>query len=324
MKLDYRGPRPQPIGYLLIDGFSMMAFVAATEPLRIANRVARQPLFRAHVISVDGASATGSNGMRLVADQGVADRVALPSLAVCSGFLPQDTPPPSVARWLAELDRAGCIMGGLDTGCIWLAAAGLLDDARVTLHWESLPGFRERFPAVDTVESLYEIGARRFSCAGGTAAMDLTLEMMARSHGRALATAVSEQLIHDRARSADSGQRQPLAKRLGTHHPAVVRAAALMETHIEHPLAVPTIAKRVGVSARQLQRLFAVELSSTPKAWYLGQRLARARQLLVDTALTLTEIVIACGFSSQATFSRAYRSAYGRTPSAERRAAKPA
>lgn len=319
MKRDSRSARPQPVGYLLVDGFSMMAFISATEPLRVANRVARQPLFRSHVISIDGVSATGSNGMRLVADHGVADRIALPSLAVCSGFLPQDRPPPAVTRWLVELDRIGCKLGGLDTGCIWLAAAGLLDGARVTLHWESLPGFRERFPAVDAVESLYEIGARHFSCAGGAAAMDLTLEMMARSHGRALAAAVSEQLIHDRARAADSGQRQPLAKRLSTHHPAVVRAAALMETHIEEPLALPDIARRVGLSPRQLQRLFAVELTTTPKSWYRGQRLARARQLLVDTALTLTEIMVACGFNSQATFSRAYRATYGRTPSAERR-----
>lgn len=254
-----------------------------------------------------------------MADHSVADDIPLSSLAICSGFLPQATPPPAVKRWLTRLDRVGCLLGGLDTGCVWLASAGLLDDERVTLHWESLPAFRERFPMVDAVESLYEIGPRRFSCAGGAAAMDLTLAMIAQSHGRALATAVSEQLIHDRARAADSGQRQPLAKRLSTHHPAVIQAAALMETHIEQPLTLPEIAGQVGVSPRQLQRLFAIELTTTPKAWYLKQRLGRARQLLIDTALTLTEIMVACGFNSQATFSRAYRAAYDRTPSAERR-----
>ncbi|NNC22687.1 GlxA family transcriptional regulator [Salinisphaera sp. USBA-960] len=300
----------------------MMAFVSATEPLRIANRIAGQALFRSYVISVDGVSATGSNGMRLLADYGVADHMTLPSLAVCSGFLPQETPPPAVTRWLMELDRAGCVLGGLDTGCIWLAAAGLMDDARVTLHWESLPSFRERFPAIDAVESLYEISARRFSCAGGAAAMSLTLEMIARSHGRTLAAAVSEQLIHDQARAADSGQRQSLAKRLSTHHPAVVKAAALMETNIEEPLTMPAIARQVGVSPRQMQRLFSDELGATPNAWYLQLRLARARQFIIDTALTLTEVMIACGFNSQATFSRAYRSAYGRTPSAERKNSK--
>src|SRR5699024_3321283 len=167
--------------------------------------------------------------------------------------------------------------------------------------------------------SLYEISARRFSCAGGAAAMDLSIAMIRSSHGQALATAISEQLIHDRVRTADTGQRQPLAKRLGTHHPAVVHAASLMEMHIETPMPIDEIAVRVGLSARQLQRLFTSELNMTPKAWYLKQRLARARQLLSDTALSLTDIMVACGFNSRAAFSRAYRAAYGHSPGAVRR-----
>lgn len=323
MKLDYRGPLPQPVGYLLVDGFSMMAFMAATEPLRIANRVAGQALFQTHIISVDGDPVTGSNGVRLLAEYAVHDSPQLASLALCSGFLSQDRPPPAVTRWLHQLDHAGCTLGGLDTGCIWLAAAGLLNHERVTLHWESLPGFRERFPAVEAVESLYEISARRFSCAGGAAAMDLSLAMIESGHGQALAAAISEQLIHDRVRTADTGQRQPLVRRLGTHHPAVVQAASLMETHIEAPLSVPEIAHRVGLSPRQLQRLFTSELNVTPKAWYLKQRLTRARQLLCDTALSLTDIMVACGFNSRAAFSRAYRAAYGHSPGAARRQPSP-
>lgn len=320
MKLDYSGSLPQPVDYLLIDGFSMMAFISATEPLRIANRVARKPLFRTRIITLDGSSATGSNGMSLIADHGIGDDIRSSSMAICSGFLPRGNPPSAVIRWLSRLDRAGCTLGGLDTGCIWLAAAGLLEGERVTLHWESLPGFRERFPSIEAVESRYEIGHRRFSSAGGTAAMDLTLEMIARRHGRALSLAVSEQLIHDRTLAADSGQRQPLAKRLSTHHPAVVRAAALMESHIEQPLALSEIARQAGVSQRQLQRLFAVELNTTPKSWYLKKRLAHARQLIIDTELTMTDIMVASGFNSQAVFSRAYRAVYGQAPSHERHA----
>lgn len=297
----------------------MMAFVSATEPLRIANRIAGQMLYQTCLISVSGSTVRASNGMRIMTDYRVANRLHLNWLAVCSGFLEAASGPPSAVRqWLHSLDQAGCMLGGMDTGCIWLAEAGLLGPERVTLHWESLPGFRERFPGIQAVEALYELGERRFSCAGGTAAMDMTLALIARSQGPALATAVAEQLIHERMRAAGSGQRQPLAKRLPAHHWAVVKAAALMETHIDQPLSIAEIASQVGLSMRQLQRLFLTELATRPQTWYRQQRLQRARQLLQETALNMTDVMLACGFGSSAAFSRAYKKAFGYTPGRER------
>lgn len=310
---------PRRLGYLLVDGFSMMAFVSATEPLRIANRIAGQELYQTCLLSVSGSTVRASNGMRIMADYRVANRLNLSWLAVCSGFLDAASGPPSAARqWLHGLDQAGCMLGGIDTGCIWLAEAGLLGQERITLHWESLPSFRERFPGIRAVEALYELGERHFSCAGGTAAMDMTLAMIARSQGQALATAVSEQLLHERMRAAGSGQRQPLAKRLRAHHWAVVKAAAIMETHIDRPLPIAEIADQVGLSVRQLQRLFMAELAIRPLTWYRQQRLLRARQLLQETALSMTDVMAACGFGSPAAFSRAYKKEFAVAPSEER------
>jgi len=329
MKLDYCGAEPEPIGYLLVDGFSMMAFVAATEPLRVANRIAERELFRWLVITENGAPATASNGMRLLPDHAATDLAQLPSLAICSGFLDSPSreqsqsqgfgPSQRLRAWLHGLDKRGCTLGGIDTGCFWLAEAGLLDGQTVTLHWESLPTFRERFAAVTAVESLYEIGERRFSCAGGAAATDMTLELIARRSGHGLATAVAEQLLHARLRGPDTAQRQPLPRRLNTHNQAVVQAVALMETHIETPLSASEIAARVGLSLRQLQRLFEADLSSTPADWYRNLRLARARQLLIETDTAIVSVGAACGFTSAAAFSRAYRRHFNCSPVEQRR-----
>lgn len=318
MRLDYRGPEPEPIGYLLIEAFSMMAFIAATEPLRIANRIVGRPLFRWLPISVEGDAVTASNGMRLMTDYRIADIHELPSLAVCSGFYPERGDSPALHAWLRALDHQGCALGGIDTGCFILAAAGLLDGERVTLHWESLPAFRERFPTVTASEALFEIGPRRFSCAGGTAATDMTLELIARRHGDGLAHAVAEQLIHARLRPRDDPQRQSLSRRLDIHHRPLLKALALMETHLEQPLPIDTVAEQAGLSPRQLQRLFARQLDARPAAWYLALRLDRARRLLQDTGMSVIAVALACGFGSSSSFSRAYRRRFGHAPRAER------
>ncbi|MFG6177789.1 GlxA family transcriptional regulator [Halomonas sp. THAF12] len=314
MRLDYTGPTPEPIGFLLLPRFSMMAFFSAVEPLRIANRISGRPLFEWTLISEDGGPVTASNGMTLLADQAIEAVHHLPSLAVCSGFDPERHLSRALKRWLHRLDAAGCVLGGLDTGCFLLAAAGLLKGERVTLHWESLPAFQERFPAIATSDELFELGARRFSCAGGAAAMDMALDVIARRHGQRLAIDVSEQLVHERMRTRHDQQRMSLARRLDTHNARLVGAVDLMERHLEAPLALAEVARRSGVSLRQLQRLFERELGRSPRDWYLALRLERARHLLEETDLDVLAVGLACGFASSSSFSRAFRQHHGASP----------
>ncbi|MFG6160038.1 GlxA family transcriptional regulator [Halomonas sp. 1390] len=319
MRLDYHGLLPEAVGFLLLPRFSMMAFFSAVEPLRIANRIAARPLFDWQLISEHGGPVTASNGMTLLADRAIGEVHHLPSLAVCSGFGPEDTLSRPLMAWLHRLDQAGCVLGGLDTGCFLLAEAGLLAGERVTLHWESLPAFQERFPAIETSDELFELGKRRFSCAGGTAAMDMVLEVIARRHGSRLAIDVSEQLIHERIRTRRDQQRMSLARRLGVHHRRLVEAVALMERHLETPLSLAEVARRSGVSLRQLQRLFEQHIDSSPRAWYLKLRLERARHLLVETDMEVLSVGLACGFTSGSSFARAFKAYFGVSPRVARR-----
>lgn len=314
LRLNYSGALPERVGFLLLPRFSMMAFFSAVEPLRIANRISGQTLFEWTLFSRDGEPVTASNGMTLLVDQAMGGGLDLPSLAVCSGFEPEDHLSRALISWLHRLDQAGCALGGLDTGGFILAAAQLLKGERVTLHWESLPVFRERFPTIETTDELFEIGERRFSCAGGAAAMDMALAVIARRHGSKLAVDVSEQLIHERLRSRSDQQRMSLAQRLGTHNRRLVEAVALMERHLEEPLALAEIARRSGVSSRQLQRLFEDHLHQTPRQWYLSLRLARSKRLLIETDMSVLAIGVACGFSSSSSFARAFRACFGCSP----------
>ncbi|WP_447553326.1 GlxA family transcriptional regulator [Vreelandella sp. EE22] len=321
MRLHYSGPLPERIGFLLLPRFSMMAFFSAVEPLRIANRISGQTLFEWPLFSCDGAPVTASNDMTLLVDQPMGHELDLASLALCSGFEPDTHISRALTGWLHRLDQAGCALGALDTGGFLLAAAELLKGERITLHWESLPAFRERFPTIETSDELFELGERRFSCAGGAAAMDMALELIARRHGSELAVAVSEQLIHERLRSRHDQQRMSLARRLGTHNRRLVEAVALMERHLEEPLALTDVARRSGVSPRQLQRLFEQELGASPRQWYQALRLQRANRLLTETDMGVLAIGVACGFGSSSSFARAFRAQFGYSPIQARRQA---
>ncbi|NJL18711.1 MAG: helix-turn-helix domain-containing protein [Nitrospira sp.] len=179
----------------------------------------------------------------------------------------------------------GAAIGAVSLGPFVLARAGLLDGYRCTLHWESLPAFREAFPSIAATDELFEIDRARFTCSGGTAALDMMLNMISQQHGHELAASVSEQFIHERIRDEHDHQRMALTARLGVRHPKLIQVIKLMEQNLEEPLERANLAERVDLSTRQLERLFSKYLSRSPARYYLELRLNRARLLLLQTKL---------------------------------------
>jgi AraC family transcriptional regulator, glycine betaine-responsive activator len=317
---------PETIAFLLLPSFSMIAFTSAVEPLRIANRQAGRELYRWPVLSRDGHKVRSSSGITVEVDMSL-DRLpfnpsdGLPTIAVCAGLGAERYQDRDVLAWLRRADRRGCDIGALCTGAHVLARAGLLGGHRCTIHWENLPGFREAFPDIEVAADLFEVDGRRFTCSGGTAALDMMLHRIATTHGDELATKVSEQCLLDRIRNPHDRQRMPIRVRLGVHHPKLIRAIEIMEANVEEPLGQDELAQYVGLSRRQLERLFRRHLGRSPAQYYLELRLERARHLLYQTDLPIMSIACAAGFVSASHFSTCYRQMYGKTPRAERTAA---
>lgn len=312
------GPRdPERIGLLLVPGFSAMAFFSAVEPLRVANRLAGRALYAWRIYALQGETVEASNGMRIVADA-VLGSERPPTLIICSGFVPQRAETRATLALLRRFARTGVRLGALDTGAHVLARAGLLDDARVSIHWEAAPAFREEFPNIEVTGELFEVHDRIFTCAGGTAALDLMLAMIAARHGMSFASAISEQFIHDRVRSSSDHQRMELSARLQVRNPKVLQAIELMEANIEHVLDVGALARAVAVTRRQLERLFIATLGESPARYYRDLRLARARHLLRQTSLSVVQVAVATGFNSGSALSRSYRERYDRSPTDDR------
>ncbi len=313
------------IVFYLVPNFSMIAFSTAIEPLRLANRLQESPSYSWRLVSFDGQPVTASNGVQVAVDSNLKDeRLALagserPSmLLVCSGMHVEDHENKTLFAYLRQNKNQGVLVGGLCTGAYLLAAAGMLDNKRCAIHWENLPGFTERFPKVDVYADLYEMEDGVCTCAGGTASLDMMLSIIGEDLGQELVNQVCEQALTDRVRNPNDRQRLPLRARLGVQNSKVLSIIEYMEANIAEPLSLVEIAGYVGLSRRQIERLFQNHMGRSPARYYLEIRLDRARHLLMQSSLPVVEVAIACGFISASHFSKCYRELYSKSPLQER------
>lgn len=313
-------PRSRDIGFLLIPGFALIGYACAVEPCRAANVLSGRALYRWRHVSPDGRPVAASNGVTILPDQGIDRPLDVDELYVCAGGNPALFADAATFAWLREQALRGVRVGGISGGPYVLARAGLLDGYRFTLHWEHFPALVEEFPRLSPTRSVFEIDRDRATASGGTSALDMMVARIAAEHGHPLAAAVSEWFLHTRMRSPAEPQRMSLRERYDIGHPVLLGVLEKMEAAIEEPLPRAALARIAGISVRQLERLFRAYLGRTIGAHYLALRLDRARALLTQTALSVLEVSLACGFASAAHFSRAFRARFGHPPRAERSA----
>lgn len=307
------------VGVLVLPGFSLLAQACATEPLTVAGQLADTPLYR--LVTLGGASqpVASASGQRLLAERslvqpGLAPTAAsLDMLLVCApGAQAADE---ALRRRLVELAVPGRLIVGIGGGAELLACVGLLDGYRATVPWQCLEAVRRAHPRIRLSRQPFEIDRERLTCGGGTAALDMMMTLIGRHHGSELAERVSAHFVLERVRMG--GEPQPWASG-GAAPESLTEALALMEANIEEPLTTAELAEHLGVSRRQLERLFKKHLQAVPSRYYLDLRLQRARRLLRESERPAGEVALLTGFSSAAHFSTAYRNHFGVSPREER------
>lgn len=312
---------PQRHGFVLLPRFSLLALAGALDALAAANEVLEQPAYAPLTIGLDGAPVRAACGTVVTP---AASLAAAPALD--AAFVVGDLPYPDAVRdghaalhaWLRTLAAGGRLLGGIGSGAAVLAQAGVLGGHRATLHWALGPQLAGQHAEVVVSSNVYEIDRGRLSCSGGTASLDLLIAWLGQRHGERVAQALLAHFGLERLRARDERQRTPLAAHAGVASAKLAEALALMESNLGEPLPTEEIARLVGVSRRQLERLFKQHLDALPSRWYAELRLARARRLLQQTSQSILQIALGCGFSSGSHFSNAYRARYGRTPRDER------
>ncbi|MCB1335024.1 MAG: GlxA family transcriptional regulator [Roseivivax sp.] len=304
--------------FFLLRDFTHIAFSCALEPLRIANLVSGKPLYSWSLISEDGKTATCSNGSVTLTDGGLDQVRRTDRLFVISGSGVQCHTSAPVLNWLRRERARGTPLGAICSGAYVLARAGFLDGVETAVHWAWHDLFAEEFPDVRLVRNIFVARERIITASGGTAAADLMLHLIGQAHGQDLATEVADQMVYTAVREGTAAQRVSIQSRHGMRNDHLKRAVAIMDDTLETPVSPSVIAREVGISTRQLERLFGRYLNATPKHYYMEKRLTRAQNLLVQTENSVTEIAMACGFQSTSHFSKVYRAHFGRSPVSQR------
>lgn len=308
--------------FLLVNDFTLISMSSAVEPLRMANRISKKAVYRWKTLSETGAPVTASDGLSVNVDHSIDDVDALSDidvLIVCGGWNIEANATESVVRWLRSLAGKGFGFGSTCTGSYVLAAAGLLDGYRCSVHWENMGPMADLFPKAHVSRAVYTIDRDRLTCSGGTSPIDMMLHLIKRACGPDVSAGVAEQFIYERVRRSGERQRVPLKHLVGNQSEKLIVAVELMEANIREPISQVDIAEYTGVSRRQLQRLFERYLQCTPSRYYSRVRLDRARELLHQTSMSLVEISALTGFVSSSHFSKSYKERFGHSPSTERK-----
>lgn len=303
--------------FVLMDNFTMLSFAGAVEALRIANRMAPDS-YSWCLAGEGGDHATCSAGIAYKLDMDLEDLQRDDIVLLCGGVNVQAATTKKLLNWLRREARRGVKMGALCTASYALAAAGLLDGKKATIHWENQDSFSEEFENVELTKSVFVVDGNRLTTAGGTSSIDLMLSIIAKDLGEEVANMVADQQIYSSIRTDQDQQRLSIPTRIGVRHPKLSRVIQMMEVNIEEPISPSLLAKEVGMSTRQLERLFRRYLNKSPKRYYMEIRLQKARNLLMQTDMSVINVALACGFASPSHFSKCYRAHYDTTPYRER------
>lgn len=310
-------PAGQPTrayAFILVPGFTLLAFSSAVDPLRIANQLAQQPLYSWRLMSETAAPVASSSGISVCVDGPLAPMERATRAFVCAGTPPRAAAAPKVVAAIARHARFGGAVGGICTGALALAEAGLLAGRAFTLHWENQPAFCEDFPALAPSANRFEVEGGVMTCGGGAAATDMMLALIAEDHGADFAAMVSEMCLRKVMVGIEKDQRSSLSVLIRSRNPGLLSIVNLMNAHIEDPLTLDDLAQAAGFSRRHVERMFLSVLNETPGDYYRGLRLDRGRSLLSTTDMSLMDVALACGFNSVAHFSKSFKARFGVAP----------
>ncbi|MFA3917640.1 GlxA family transcriptional regulator [Ruegeria hyattellae] len=306
--------------FVLDAGFTMQAFSSAVEVLRLLHRVRPEAGLRYKALALTGAPVRASNGFALIPDLDLSEVPPRATLIVVAGAEASKVAAPALVARLRDWARRGHPIWGISSGVVRLAQAGLLTGRSVSAHWEDFAYLRQAFPDIEVTTALFTYDSQVATCAGGSAASDLMLHLVRSEFGSETADEIAARLVIDAVRDGRAPQRRSSEMQFETANHLVFATLRQMRANLFAPLSIARIAGDLGISQRQLERLFVQEFDQSPGRVYAQLRLEDARLDVLSGRRDLTEIALDYGYKP-VTFSRVYKRLFGVLPSDDRKRA---
>lgn len=313
------------IGFITLRNFTLLPFAGFIDVLRLATDDgdrSRQRACRWSVMSAGGDAVRASCGTAIQVDSAFRDPREFDYLVVVGGLL-HEAPQAdrTTDNYLLAAAAAGVPLIGLCTAVFTLLRLGLMSGRQCCVSWYHYWDLKNAFPDVTAIaDRLFVVDGPRITCAGGTGAVDLAAWVVARHLGRSVADKALHILIADGARPADAPQPHVVVD-TQAQDPRLEAAMNIIEQNLAEPPSIDDIAARVGLSRRQLERIFREEFGLSPWKYSVGRRLRQGHWLLTQTGHSITDIAQECGFADASHFSRHVRTTFGAAPQTVRDAA---
>ncbi|MGO4439016.1 GlxA family transcriptional regulator [Rhizobium sp. RAF56] len=307
------------IDVLALPETTLILLAAVIEPLRAANRIAGRTIYRWRILTPEGEAVETASQLAVPADGAFRPEGDTAPLFVLASYNWRRSATSTLKMQLSRTARHRTMIAGIEAGTWLLAEASLLDNVSATTHWEDFEEFAAAYPQVRMVQERFVIDGKRITTGGSLPTIDLMLDIIRRRQGYSLAHEVTRLFIYQQAAFPAADRGLPSTTGLRIRDARVAHAVRLMEEHVEQPLLLARLARRVGVSARTLQALFQENLGVAPHVHYLALRLNAARRNVIETKVPFADIAAATGFNSSSAFARSYRAHFGESASDTRK-----
>lgn len=306
------------IGYLLTDGFQMLALGTQTV-FESANAVLEQPFYSVAQYAVEAGMVRSSLGIQ-VAAQAVTGAEPFDTLMVPGVTDPLRLPAP--AKLVGYLRAAGGDarrIAAVCTGAFTLADAGLLDDRRVTTHWAYARHLQHMHPRASVeADRIYIADGPVWTSAGMTAGLDMALALVEKDWGQEVARAVAHKMVMHQHRAGGQTQHSELLE-LAPKTDRIQNALNYARKHLARPLSVEELAGSVNLSPRQFSRVFTAETGQSPAKAIEGLRLEMARLMIEQSRHPMDTIARETGFRDRRHLREAFVRGFGVAPQSLRR-----
>ncbi|MBB5014736.1 transcriptional regulator FtrA [Rehaibacterium terrae] len=304
---------PHTVAVLAYDGLCTFEFAIAVEIFGLPRPELGPDWYRFAVHPIQSGPLRATGGIRICAPQ--RNALARADTIVIPGWCdPETDPPPALLSALRRAHARGARLLSICSGVFVLAATGLLDGRRATTHWLHAERLRARYPRIEVDPGvIYVDEGQLLTSAGSSAGIDLCLHLVRRDYGPAVANQIARRLVVPAHREGGQAQyvEQPVPRR---ERAGVGPLLDRIRAGLDQPWPVPRMAEQMHMSERNFLRRFREATGRPPGEWLLGERLARARELLETTTHPVDAIAERCGFGTAAALRHHFARRIGLSP----------
>ncbi len=303
--------------FVLLDHFSMSSFSVALDSLVTLNLISDEPIYECNTYSISTSNKVISDVSIEITTSGNINDIEINQdsiLVICGGYRSSLTPSPQLNKKIYQADQYKATIIGLWNGSFYIADSHIKKGSPISIHKENKAIMGELFPELNLSTSPYSEDNSLLTCSGPNSALDMMLIFVKNKYGKDKAKAIAEVIASDRVPFLTDKVTNKFLLAESQIPDCIKEAISLMENNIEDILTIDEITNLVGVSRRQLERLFKSNIGVTPARYYMEHRLTHARQLIQQSNLSIFEVAVACGFVCTAHFSRTFHRYFKQSP----------